>query len=80
MASLYRHNYTHDGIEKSVLLFTNPDSYTQRNNFTLKVSFDDGKSWPQDKWILLDEYEGNGYSCITAVNDSMIGILYEGSQ
>jgi len=80
MASLYRHNYTHDGIEKSVLLFTNPDSYTQRNNFTLKVSFDDGKSWPQDKWILLDEYEGNGYSCITAVNDSIIGILYEGSQ
>jgi sialidase-1 len=80
MASLYRHNYVNGGIERSVLLFTNPNSYTHRNNFTLKASFDDGQNWPEDKWILLDEYEGNGYSCITAVNDSTIGILYEGSQ
>ncbi len=80
MASLYRHNYANGDVERSVLLFTNPHSYTRRDNFTLKASFDDGKSWPEDKWILLDEYEGNGYSCISAVNDSVIGILYEGSQ
>jgi sialidase-1 len=36
--------------------------------------------WPEDKHILLDEYSGRGYSCITSVNDSTIGILYESSQ
>ena len=47
---------------------------------TLKVSFDDGNTWPDEKKILLDEYNCRGYSCITSVNESTIGILYESSQ
>ena len=30
--------------------------------------------------ILLDEWGGFGYSCITSVDENTIGILYEGSQ
>ena len=80
MASLHKHVYREDDIEKSVLLFVNPASVSRRDHITLKVSYDDGNTWPDDKHILLDEYSGRGYSCITSVNDSTIGILYESSQ
>lgn len=80
MASLHKHTYQEGGEEKSVLLFVNPASATKRNHITLKVSYDEGNSWPEEKAILLDEYSGRGYSCITSVNDSTIGILYESSQ
>ncbi|WP_019537700.1 sialidase family protein [Proteiniphilum acetatigenes] len=80
MASLHKHVYQENGVEKSVLLFVNPASTSKRDHITLKVSYDDGNTWPEDKHILLDEYSGRGYSCITSVNDSTIGILYESSQ
>jgi len=81
MASLYRHDYKSlDGKNRSVLLFVNPNSKTHRNNITLKLSFDDGLTWPTDKYVLLDELNGRGYSCITSVDDETIGILYESSQ
>lgn len=80
MASLHTHHYMEDGVEKSLLLFVNPASTSKRNNITLKVSYDGGNTWPEEKQILLDEYSGRGYSCITSVNDSTLGILYESSQ
>ena len=80
MGSLHKHVYYKNGVEKSVLLFVNPESISQRNNITLKVSFDEGETWPDEKKILLDEYSGRGYSCITSVNETTIGILYESSQ
>lgn len=80
MASLHKHEYIENGEEKSMLLFVNPASTSKRNNITLKVSYDDGNTWPQEKHILLDEYSGRGYSCITTVDESTIGILYESSQ
>jgi sialidase-1 len=80
MASIHRHDYTENGEKKRVLLFVNPSSFSKRDHITLKVSYDDGNTWPEDRWILLDEYSGRGYSCITSVNDSTIGILYESSQ
>lgn len=80
MASLHKHTYNEGGEEKSILLFSNPASATTRENITLKASFDDGQTWPEEKHILLDEGRGRGYSCITSVNDSTIGILYESSR
>lgn len=80
MASLHTHRYMEDGVEKSLLLFVNPASTSKRNNITLKVSYDGGNTWPEEKQILLDEYSGRGYSCITSVNDSTLAILYESSQ
>ena len=80
MASLYKHTYTENGVMKSVLFFSNPSAKDGRHHITIKVSFDDGKTWPQESWILLDEGRGRGYSCLTSVDEQHIGILYEGSQ
>ncbi|MEG0038193.1 MAG: sialidase family protein [Bacteroides sp.] len=80
MASLHRHTYRHKGVEKSILLFCNPESYNSRDHMTLKVSFDDGRTWSADRKILLDEYGSFGYSCITSVDESTIGVFYESSQ
>lgn len=80
MGSIHKHIYNHDGQNTSILLFVNPESYSERNHITLKVSYDEGNTWPENKKILLDEYNGRGYSCITSVNENTIGILYESSQ
>lgn len=80
MASLHKHEYTEDGQQKSILVFSNPNSKTDRDHMTIKVSFDDGATWPEENWILLDEKKGRGYSCLTSIDEQTIGILYEGSQ
>ncbi|MBD2703833.1 exo-alpha-sialidase [Spirosoma sp. BT702] len=80
MGSIHRHDYTVGGKNRSLLLFVNPNSKTDRDHITLKVSFDNGKTWPQQHWILLDELKGRGYSCITSVNEKTVGIVYESSQ
>jgi sialidase-1 len=68
------------GNTKNLLLFSNPNSKYIRHKQTIKVSFDEGLTWPEDYWIELDEGRGTGYSCLTSVNHETIGILYEGSQ
>ncbi len=80
MASLHRHEYMEEGKKKSMLLFVNPNNYGTRDNLTLKVSFDDGMTWPEEHWILFDQYRSTGYSCITSIDENSIGILYESSQ
>ena len=79
MASTHKHNYAKNGKPASVLLFSNPNTKTGRNHMTIKMSFDDGLTWPEKNWILLDEWNSFGYSCITSVDEHTIGILYEGS-
>jgi sialidase-1 len=80
MASLHRHEYKVGGRKKSVLLFSNPNSTQIRNNITIKVSFDEGRTWPEKYWTLIDEGTSRGYSCLTTIDEDTIGILYEGSQ
>jgi len=81
MASLHKHEYTENGEKKSVLLFSNPNVKNgPRRKTTIKVSFDDGMTWPEEYWMLLDEGNSRGYSCLTSIDENTIGILYEGSQ
>jgi len=80
MACLHKHEYTENGEKKNILLFSNPHSPVMRHRMTIKMSFDDGMTWPEEYWLLLDELRGRGYSCMTSVDDEHIGILYEGSQ
>ncbi len=80
MASLYKHTYRIGNQRLSMLVFSNPDSKEFRQNMTVKISHDDGNSWPKDQQILLDEGRSRGYSCLTTVDDRHIGILYESSQ
>lgn len=81
MASIHKHEFKDQkGNKKSVLFFSNPNSKYSRIKQTIKVSFDDGQTWPKKYWIELDEGLGAGYSCITSINENTIGIIYEGSQ
>jgi len=80
MASLYKHTFFMNGRKEQVILFSNPNSKYQRVKQTLKMSFDRGNTWPENKWILLDEGKGRGYSCITSIDENTIGIVYEGSR
>ena len=79
MASIIRHDYVVKGKKKSVLLFSNPDSRIIRHRMTIKVSYDDGKTWTDSKKVLLDEGKSRGYSCLTSIDKNTIGILYESS-
>ncbi len=80
MASLYKHEFTENGVNKSVLLFSNPNTKKDRHHMTIKASFDNGNTWPEKYWIMLDERTGRGYSSLTGIDENTIGILYEGSQ
>lgn len=80
MASIHRHVYHVGGKKHELLLFCNPASKMRRDKITLKASRDDGITWPAQQSVLLDEYRGWGYSCITSVDEDTIGILYESSQ
>jgi len=82
MASIYKHTYTTiKGDKRNILLFSNPNSKIKRERMTIKVSFDEGETWPEKFWLLLDELGlSGGYSSLTSINNNTIGILYEGSQ
>ena len=76
MASLIKHTYQ----GKDVLIFSNPADQYQRQNMTIKLSEDDGMTWNEKYYTLIDEGKGRGYSCMTSIGENTIGILYEGSQ
>ena len=79
MASLHKHMFSENGSMKSLLIFSNPNTESGRHHMTIKVSRDDGMTWPSQHWLLLDEWNSFGYSCLTSVDEDTIGILYEGS-
>ena len=70
------------GIKKGkhMLAFCNAADTARRDNLTLRISFDEGNSWP--KSILLDKSpdgkkDFTAYSDIVKVNKKKIGVLYE---
>jgi sialidase-1 len=78
--SLYRFDYEDGGASKHILLFANPNATDGRHHHTMKVSFDDGMTWPEEYQVLLDEGRGRGYPSISRVDDQHVGIVYEGSR
>ncbi|MFH5833662.1 exo-alpha-sialidase [Halalkalibaculum sp. DA384] len=78
MASLIHFPHLEGVTGKHCLLFSNPDSREARKNMTIKMSRDDGMSWPENRQVLLNGNRGFGYSCLTAVDEQTVGILYEG--
>ena len=78
--STYRFDYKKDGEDKHILLFANPYSQTARDHHSIRVSFDDGMTWPESHRILLDEGGGRGYPSLSRVDDEHVAIVYEGSQ
>lgn len=71
-ASFLRYTTSKDG-GRSRLLFSNPASL-RRNMMTVRMSYDEGKTWPVAK--LLDPRDA-AYSCLAALPNGEIGLLYE---
>jgi sialidase-1 len=59
---------------KDRLLFSNPASQTERIKMTVRVSYDEAKTWPVAKLLNTGP---SGYSCLTVLPDMKIGCLYE---
>jgi sialidase-1 len=63
-----------DGADGPTLIFSNPASKEARRNMTVRVSRDGGKSWP----VAIPVDPGpSAYSCMAALPDGGIGLLYE---
>lgn len=66
-ASLFRYS-------REAVLFSNPASSTERIRMTVRLSRDEGKTWPVSKLI----HEGpSGYSSLARLKDGSVGCLYE---
>ena len=74
-ASIIRYTDRRDGYTKDRLLFSNPANNDRRRiNMTVRISYDEGKTWPVQK--LIDSGK-TAYSCLTVLPDGTIAILYE---
>lgn len=69
------------GKRNDVLAFCNPADTIHRDNLTLRISFDEGRTWKK-KWVIDKSKPGNemshvAYSDLVQINKKTIGILYE---
>lgn len=71
--SLIRYTAQKDGQPTNRLLFCNPAS-RRRERMTVRLSYDEGKTWPVSKLIHAGPA---AYSCLTVLADGTIGLLYE---
>lgn len=66
---------------KQILAFCNAADTKQRNKLTLRISFDEGKTWslsfPVDQDLTGQESSFTAYSDIVKLDKRTIGILYE---
>lgn len=59
-----------------LLFFSNPATTRGRNHMTIKVSSDEGLTWPE-KWHALIDERSSAYSCLTRIGNDEIGLIYE---
>lgn len=72
-ASLLRHPGGAD-VTRDVFLFCNPATQTGRTNGTVRLSRDEGKTWPSARVL----YPGSfAYSCLASLPDGSVGCLFE---
>ena len=71
--SILRYTDPLDGA-RGRLLFANAASATQRVNGTVRLSYDEGRTWPVRRTVHAGPF---AYSCLAALADGTIGLLYE---
>ncbi len=70
-ASFIRYSARND---QTVLLFSNSKHATERQNMTVRASFDEGKTWTEGQTI----YPGSAaYSTMTVLENGNIGLFFE---
>ncbi|MCG8580516.1 MAG: glycoside hydrolase [Bacteroidales bacterium] len=73
-ASIIRYSSIADGDDKNRLLFSNAKMKDDRMNMTIRISYDEGKSWTEGKTI----YAGSSaYSSMTVLPNGDIGLFFE---
>jgi sialidase-1 len=63
--------------QPSRILFSNPADEKRRVNMTVRLSYDEGKTWPVSKTLFT---EFSAYSCLAALRDQSIACLYENGE
>ena len=72
--AIIRYTAVEDGDDKNRLLFSNANSDKDRNNLTVRISYDEGKTWTEGKTI----YDGpSAYSDLTILENGDIGVFFE---
>ena len=72
-ASILRHPGSGDPA-RDVFLFSNPATQTGRTNGMIRLSRDEGKTWPVSRVL----YPGGfAYSCLVTLSDGSAGCLFE---
>lgn len=73
-ASIIRYTATQDGYNKNRLLFSNANAEKDRVNLTVRISYDEGKTWSEGKTV----YDGpSAYSDMTILENGDIGLFFE---
>lgn len=73
-ASIVRYTTIEDGYRKNRLLFSNAKSEKDRVNMTVRISYDEGKTWSEGKTIYKGE---SAYSSMTIMENGDIGLFFE---
>ena len=76
-ASILHVNASDNILGKDLVLFSNPHN-TSRSRMTIQASEDKGVTWSHS--LLIDSGGSLGYSCLTMIDPSTVGILYESSR
>jgi sialidase-1 len=58
----------------SRILFANPASKNSRTNGTIRISYDEGRTWPVSRVIEPDFF---AYSSLARLKNGDVGLLYE---
>ena len=73
-ASIVRYSSKAAGDDRDRLLFSNAEDSKDRKNLSVRISYDEGKSWSEGKVI----YEGvSAYSSLTVLDNGDIAVFFE---
>jgi sialidase-1 len=73
-ASIIRYTSIKDGADKNRILFSNAKMKDERSNMTIRISYDEGKSWTEGKTIY---HGGSAYSSMSILANGDIGLFFE---
>lgn len=73
-AAIIRYTSIKEGGDKNRLLFANAKMKDDRKNMTLRISYDEGKTWSEGKTIYA---ESSAYSSMTILANGDIGLFFE---
>ncbi len=73
-ASVLRYSWPDGDRERSRVLFSNPATKRGRTRMTVRVSYDEGRTWPAARLIHAG---GSAYSCLVKMPEGTVGCLYE---